>query len=61
MVAFTEEHNAFRAMVRDFAEKEIQPYGDEWEAQGIFPAHELFPKMAELGLLGLEYDEKYGG
>jgi citronellyl-CoA dehydrogenase len=61
MVAFTEEHNAFRAMVRDFAEKEIQPYGDEWEAQGIFPAHELFPKMGKVGLLGLEYDEKYGG
>lgn len=61
MVAFTEEHNAFRAMVRDFAEKEIQPYGDEWEARGIFPAHELFPKMGKVGLLGLEYDEKYGG
>jgi citronellyl-CoA dehydrogenase len=61
MVAFTDEHNAFRAMVRDFAEKEIGPHADEWEKQGIFPAHELFPKLAELGLLGLEYDEKYGG
>jgi citronellyl-CoA dehydrogenase len=61
MVAFTEEHNAFRALVRDFAEKEIGPHGDEWEEKGIFPAHELFPKMGKLGLLGVEYDEKYGG
>jgi citronellyl-CoA dehydrogenase len=61
MVAFTEEHLAFRAMVRDFVAREIQPHGDEWEKAGIFPAHELFPRMAELGLLGLEYDEKYGG
>jgi citronellyl-CoA dehydrogenase len=61
MVAFTEEHVAFREMVRAFTEKEIQPHGDEWEKAGIFPAHELFPKLAKLGLLGLEYDEKYGG
>ncbi|HEX5404607.1 MAG TPA: acyl-CoA dehydrogenase family protein [Pseudonocardiaceae bacterium] len=61
MVAFTTEHNALRKLVRDFAEKEIGPYADEWEANGIFPAHELFPKMAELDLLGLEYDPAYGG
>jgi citronellyl-CoA dehydrogenase len=61
MVAFTEEHSAFRRLVRDFAEKEIAPHADEWERAGIFPAHELFPKMAELGLLGLEYDEACGG
>ncbi|WP_037915837.1 acyl-CoA dehydrogenase family protein [Actinacidiphila yeochonensis] len=61
MVAFTAEHNSFRRLVRDFAEKEIGPYGDEWEAKGMFPAHELFPRLAELGLLGVEYDEKYGG
>ena len=61
MVAFSREHAAFRALVRDFVAKEIQPHGDEWERAGIFPAHELFQKMAGLGLLGLEYDEKYGG
>ncbi|MEU9474378.1 acyl-CoA dehydrogenase family protein [Streptomyces sp. NPDC048191] len=61
MVAFTAEHNAFRQLVRDFTEKEIGPHGDEWEANGIFPAHELFPKMGRLGLLGVEYDERYGG
>ncbi len=61
MVAFTVEHGALRKLVRDFAEKEIGPHADEWEANGIFPAHELFPKLGELGLLGLEYDPAYGG
>ncbi len=61
MVMFTEEHIAFRKMVRQFVDKEIQPYVDEWEAAGSFPAHELFPKLGALGLLGLEYDSAYGG
>ncbi len=61
MVAFTAEHDALRKLVRDFAEKEIGPYADEWEAKGMFPAHELFPKLAKLDLLGLEYDPAYGG
>ena len=51
----------FRKTVRDFVEKEINPHADEWEAAGIFPAHELFPKLGALGLLGLEYDPAYGG
>jgi citronellyl-CoA dehydrogenase len=58
---FTEEHDAFRKMVRTFVEREVQPHVDEWERAGIFPAHELFPKLGELGLLGLEYDPAYGG
>lgn len=61
MATFTTEHNAFRQLVRDFAEKEIGPYAEEWETNGIFPAHELFLKMGQLGLLGVEYDERYGG
>ncbi|MBI3225447.1 MAG: acyl-CoA dehydrogenase family protein [Mycolicibacterium cosmeticum] len=60
-MTFTEEHIAFRKMVRQFVEKEIQPHVDEWEAAGGFPAHELFPKLGALGLLGLEYDSDYGG
>lgn len=61
MVTFTEEHIAFRKMVRQFVDKEIQPHVDEWEAAGGLPAHELFPKLGSLGLLGLEYDNAYGG
>jgi len=58
---FTEEHEAFRKVIRDFVENEINPYCDQWEAEGIFPAHELFPKLAKLGAFGLEYDPAYGG
>ncbi|MCW2546325.1 MAG: acyl-CoA dehydrogenase [Mycobacterium sp.] len=61
MVAFTEEHHAFRKMVRDVVEREIAPQVDEWERVGMFPAHELFGRLGELGLLGLEYDPAYGG
>ena len=57
----TPEHEQFRAVVRDLVEKEINPRVDEWEDAGIFPAHELFPKLAAIGALGLEYDPAYGG
>ncbi len=60
-IYFNDEQNMFRQMVRKFVEQEINPYVDEWEAQRIFPAHELFRKMGKLGLLGLSYPEEYGG
>ncbi len=58
---FTEEHEQFRKSVRAVIESEINPYVDEWEAAGIFPAHELFPKLAKVGMFGLEYDTEFGG
>lgn len=58
---FSDEHQQFRAMVRDFVEKEIDPYAEEWEREGAFPAHELFAKAGAVGLLGLEYDPRFGG
>ncbi len=58
---FTPEHEQFRKVVRSFVENEINPYVDEWEEARIFPAHELFPKIAEIGAFGLEYEEAYGG
>jgi len=61
MITFTKEHQEFRASVRRFVETEINPYADAWEADGIFPAHELFPKVGELGLFGLEMDPEFGG
>lgn len=57
----TDEHEMFRTTVRDFVTNEIDPYVDDWEAAGIFPAHDLFSKMGKLGLLGLEYDPAWGG
>lgn len=61
MIQFTAEHREFRAMVRRFVETEINPHADKWEADGTFPAHELFAKVGELGLFGLEVDPEFGG
>lgn len=58
---FTEEHEMFRKTVRSFVEKEIAPHIEEWEAAEIAPLHALFKKMGELGFLGLNYPEEYGG
>jgi citronellyl-CoA dehydrogenase len=58
---FTKAHQLFRETVRRFVDQEINPYIDEWEAAEIFPAHELFKKAGDQGLLGLSYPEEYGG
>jgi len=56
-----EDHQAFRESVRKFVDTEVNPHVDGWEAAGRVPLHELFPKAAALGLLGLEYDPRWGG
>lgn len=58
---FTEEHDLFRSSVREMLAKVVEPHYEEWEERGRFPAHELFPEFAKLGLLGLEYDPVFGG
>jgi len=58
---FTHEHEMLRETVRAFVDAEINPYIDDWEAAGIFPAHELFKKAGDIGLFGLNRPEEYGG
>ena len=58
---FTPEHEDLKRTLERFIENEINPFVDEWEAAGIFPAHELFKKLGDLGLLGLTKPEAYGG
>lgn len=58
---FTEEHALFRKTVRDVVDTKINPHVDRWEDEGMFPAHEVFKTLGDLGLLGLEYDPAYGG
>ena len=60
-IYFTKDHELVRKAVRDFVNREINPYVDEWEEKGIAPLHDLFKKMGDLGFLGIRYDEKYGG
>jgi citronellyl-CoA dehydrogenase len=57
---FTDEHEMFRAMVRQFVASELAPFVEEWEEAEIFP-REVFKKAGDQGLLGLNYSEKYGG
>ncbi|MGJ3238314.1 MAG: acyl-CoA dehydrogenase family protein [Anaerolineae bacterium] len=58
---FTEEHQMFRKSVRAFVAREITPYAEQWEADEIAPLHDLLKKMGDLGFLGLNYEEQYGG
>ena len=55
------EHKEFMKNLSKFIDQEINPYVDEWEAEGIFPAHELFKKMGDQGYLGVCKPEEYGG
>ncbi|PCI64511.1 MAG: acyl-CoA dehydrogenase [Kordiimonadales bacterium] len=57
----TDEHKAIRNTAAQFIAAEINPFVDEWEAAGIFPAHSLFKKMGDLGLLGITKPTEYGG
>jgi alkylation response protein AidB-like acyl-CoA dehydrogenase len=56
---FRDEHDALRETIRRFAETELQPHAEEWE-QTTFPDW-VFPRMGELGFLGLDKPVKYGG
>ena len=58
---FTSEHDLFRQTVRSYLGREVNPHVDEWEAAHAWPAHEVLPGMAALGLLGLEYRPEDGG
>jgi citronellyl-CoA dehydrogenase len=57
----TDEHEALRESVRAVVRNDINPHVDQWETAGGFPAHELFPRLAEIGLLGLEHPVENGG
>ena len=61
MTLFTAEHNEVRRSLRKFIDAEVNPHVDTWEAEGRFPAHELFKKLGALGFLGLNKPEEYGG
>jgi short-chain 2-methylacyl-CoA dehydrogenase len=56
----TEEHEAFRAVVRDFASKELEPNVEAWESAGGLPL-DAVERMADLGLFGLVFPEEWGG
>jgi len=57
----TQEHIEIQRNLRRFIENEINPFVEEWEEAQVFPAHELFGKMGQLGFLGLNKPEAFGG
>jgi alkylation response protein AidB-like acyl-CoA dehydrogenase len=57
--AFTDEHEALRESIANFARKELAPHAEKWEEE-TFESW-VFPRMGELGYLGLHYPEEYGG
>ncbi|NOY56254.1 MAG: acyl-CoA dehydrogenase [Actinobacteria bacterium] len=56
----SEEQQAFRRVVREFAEQEIAPHAEEWDRNHSFPL-DVVRKMGDLGLFGLIFPEEYGG
>lgn len=58
---FTEEHLALKKTIEKFVADKINPNVEEWEAHSPFPAHSLFKKLGNLGLLGITKPTEYGG
>ena len=59
-VYFTAEHEAMRAQLRRFVEREVKPRAEAWEEAGMVP-REVLRRMGALGFLGLRHPERYGG
>jgi citronellyl-CoA dehydrogenase len=58
---FTQEHGEIRRTLRAIIDRDINPHVDAWEEAGIFPAHEVFKKLGDAGLLGISKPTEYGG
>ena len=57
---FTTEHDEFRAMLRDFIAREVVPQREKWDELGR-PDRDFFRRLGELGILGIQVPEQYGG
>lgn len=57
----THEHKELKKSIAHFIEKEINPFVEQWESEGLFPAKELFKKMGDLGFLGISKPVENGG
>jgi alkylation response protein AidB-like acyl-CoA dehydrogenase len=57
---FNQDHQLFRQSVRQFIEKEVIPNAEKWESERQIPKS-IFKKMGDLGYLGVNFPEEYGG
>jgi alkylation response protein AidB-like acyl-CoA dehydrogenase len=60
LISLTSEHEMIRQAARDFAQKEIAPIATEFDESGDFPIKTI-KKMGEMGFMGIEVPEEYGG
>lgn len=60
MSVYSEEHEDFRQVIREFLAKDVVPHFREWERAGRLP-REFLRKLGELGVLGMQVPEEYGG
>ena len=58
---YENEHFDIQKTVKSFIDKEVNPFIEDWEEAKHFPAKELFKKMGDLGLLGINKPTEYGG
>lgn len=58
---YTKEHDELRATLRKIIDKDINPNVEQWEAEGIFPAHKIFKILGDAGILGVTKPTEYGG
>ncbi|CAL9694231.1 unnamed protein product [Knipowitschia caucasica] len=58
---YTHEHRALKEALRKIIDQEINPHVDQWEAEGIFPAHKVFKILGTAGFLGVNKPVEYGG
>ncbi|MDR3481878.1 MAG: acyl-CoA dehydrogenase family protein [Burkholderiaceae bacterium] len=58
---YTHDHQELQRTLKRLIDTEINPHVDAWEEAEIFPAHEVFKKLGDLGLLGLCKPTEYGG
>ncbi len=58
---YGEEHLEIQRTLRRIIDEDIQPHVESWETAGIFPAHSVFKKLGQAGLLGVTKPVNYGG
>ena len=49
---YSEEHKALQTTLKKIIDTEINPNVDQWEDEGMYPAHEVFKKLGDAGLMG---------
>jgi len=60
-MVYREEHLEIQRTLRKIIDHDIEPHVESWEQAGIFPAHEVFKKLGQAGLLGVTKPVAYGG